>query len=97
VFNKSPITKHKSPITIHQSLTERITNHSFSTPMVMTPLSGVFLALACIAAIAGVGSVFELSSGEPELGIPLTRIILGFSLPVTIGAFVAAVRSAKAE
>ena len=65
--------------------------------MAMTPLSGLLLALACIAAIAGVGSVFELSSGQPDLGQTPTQIILGLSIPVTVIAFIAAVRSAKAE
>ena len=65
--------------------------------MVMTPLSGLFLAVACVAAIAGVGSVFELSSGEPELGQTLTQAILALSVPLTIGAFIAAIRSANSE
>ena len=65
--------------------------------MAMTPLSGLFLALACITAIAGVGSVFELSYGEPDLGTTLTTIILALSIPLTGICFFAAVRSAKEE
>jgi hypothetical protein len=65
--------------------------------MAMTPLSGLFLALSCIAAIAGVGSIFELSSGQPELGTTLTQVILGLSFPVAGLAFFAAVLSADSE
>ena len=46
----------------------------------MTPKSGVFLLGSCIAAIAGVGSVFELSSGTPDLGTLNTSIILALSI-----------------
>ena len=34
----------------------------------MTPKSGVLLAGSCVAAIAAVGSIFELSSGTPDWG-----------------------------
>lgn len=63
--------------------------------MGMTPKSGVWLAVACVAAIASVGSVFELSSGQPELGQPTTIAILALSLPATIASFFAAVSSAR--
>ncbi|MFZ4667037.1 MAG: hypothetical protein ACOYME_11480 [Prochlorotrichaceae cyanobacterium] len=65
--------------------------------MPMTPMSGLFLALTCIAAIAGVGSVFELSYGEPQLGTTLTSVILVLSIPITALCFLVAVRSAKEE
>lgn len=45
----------------------------------MTPKSGVLLLLSCIAAIAGVGCVFEISSGEPDLGNTTTGLILAAS------------------
>jgi len=63
----------------------------------MTPKSGLFLAVSCIAAIAAVGSVFELSSGMPQLGTPTTAVILALSIPVTIGSFLAAVQDARAN
>ena len=66
----------------------------------MTPItlkSGVFLALCCITAIAGVGSVFELSSGQPELGSMTTGIILAVSIPLTGLLFWAAVQDTKAN
>lgn len=63
--------------------------------MAMTPLSGLFLAISCVAAIAGVGSVFELSSGTPELGTNITQLILGLSIPTSALSFFAAVRSAR--
>jgi hypothetical protein len=61
----------------------------------MTPKSGVLLLLSCIAAIASVGSVFELSSGNPELGTMTTGIILGVSIPLTIASFIGAVADAR--
>lgn len=63
----------------------------------MTPKSGVFLGGSCVAAIAAVGSVFELSSGEPQLGALTTGIILAMSIPLVIIFFLAAVRDAKAN
>lgn len=63
----------------------------------MTPKSGVFLAGSCIAAIAAVGSVFELSSGQPQLGGVTTGLILALSAPLVIVFFLAAVRDAKAN
>ncbi|HEY9817161.1 MAG TPA: hypothetical protein V6D20_15375 [Candidatus Obscuribacterales bacterium] len=63
----------------------------------MTPKSGAFLAVSCVAAIAAVGSVFELSSGTPQLGAAPTSIILALSIPLTVIMFLAAVRDAKAN
>jgi hypothetical protein len=63
----------------------------------LTPKSGLFLAGACITAIAGVGSVFELSSGQPDLGVQVTTIILGLSIPLTGLFFIAAVKDARAN
>ncbi|MDJ0511505.1 MAG: hypothetical protein QNJ64_19985 [Crocosphaera sp.] len=63
----------------------------------MTPKSGVLLLGSCIAAIAGVGSVFELSSGNPELGTMTTGIILALSVPMTILFFILAVKDTRAN
>jgi hypothetical protein len=63
----------------------------------MTPKSGVFLMGSCVAAIAAVGSVFELSSGNPQLGTSVTGIILAASVPLTVLFFLAAVRDARAN
>lgn len=65
--------------------------------MGVTPKSGVLLAGSCVAAIAAVGSVFELSSGEPQWGNLTTGIILAISVPLVIICFLAAVRDAKAN
>ncbi len=65
--------------------------------MVTTPKSGLLLAIACIAAIATVGSVFELASGTPELGTTFTSAILALSIPVGGFSFYAAVTSANAD
>ncbi|OUC14364.1 MAG: hypothetical protein B0A82_12445 [Alkalinema sp. CACIAM 70d] len=63
----------------------------------MTPKSGLFLAISCIAAIAAVGCVFELSSGMPQWGqTPTTAILIG-SIPITVIAFLAAVKDARAN
>ena len=65
--------------------------------MVGTPLSNLLLAGCCIAAIAAVGSIFELSSGQPDLGVLPTSIILFISIPMTLALFYAAVRVARAN
>lgn len=62
-----------------------------------TPKSGLFLAGSCITAIAAVGSIFELSSGVPQLGTVATGIILALSIPLTGLLFYAAVRDARAN
>jgi hypothetical protein len=61
----------------------------------LTPKSGLFLAGSCVAAIAAVGSVFELSYGQPDLGVTATTIILILSIPLTVLFFFAAVRDAR--
>ncbi|EAZ88165.1 hypothetical protein [Crocosphaera chwakensis] len=63
----------------------------------MTPKSGVFLLGSCITAIAGVGSIFELSSGTPDLGNFKTGVILALSIPLTILFFVVAVQDTRAN
>ncbi|MEM9276406.1 MAG: hypothetical protein AAGA80_26155 [Cyanobacteria bacterium P01_F01_bin.143] len=63
----------------------------------ITPKSGVLLALCCITAIAAVGSIFELSSGDPELGSLTTQIILTTSIPLTGLLFWGAVQDTKAN
>ncbi|MDX2212572.1 MAG: hypothetical protein SFY66_04705 [Oculatellaceae cyanobacterium bins.114] len=63
--------------------------------MYVTPKSGVFLAASCVSAIAAVGSIFELSSGTPQLGAGVTGVILAIAVPLTGILFYAAVRSAK--
>jgi hypothetical protein len=60
-----------------------------------TPLTGICLLGASISAIAAVGSVFELSSGSPELGIAATGGILVASIPSTIFLFLTAVKNSR--
>ena len=63
----------------------------------MTPKSGVCLLLCCITAIAAVGSVFELSSGNPQLGTMVTGLILAASIPLTVILFLVAVKDTRAN
>jgi len=63
----------------------------------LTPKSGLFLGGCCVSAIAAVGSIFELSYGQPDLGVQATAIILGLSIPLTGLFFFAAVRDARAN
>ena len=63
--------------------------------MPMKPLAGLFLALACVLGIAATGSVFELAYGDPDLGVPTTRWILGLCLPGTVAALLVAIRINK--
>jgi hypothetical protein len=44
-----------------------------------------------------VGSVFELSSGNPELGSMVTGLILAASIPLTVILFWIAVQDTKAN
>lgn len=62
-----------------------------------TPKSGLFLLCSCVAAIAAVGSVFELSSGQPDWGTAPTSAVLAFSIPLVGIFFYAAVRDARAN
>ena len=63
--------------------------------MGMTPKSGMFLGISCVAAIAAVGSVFELSSGAPDLGTLVTGAILAVSIPASGLCFYAAVKNSE--
>jgi hypothetical protein len=63
----------------------------------VTPKSGLLLGLSSVAAIAAVGSIFELSSGTPQLGAMTTGVILALSIPLTVVAFYAAVQDARAN
>jgi len=63
----------------------------------VTPKSGVLLLGSCITAIAAVGSIFELSSGSPDLGDLTTSIILTVSLPLTVVLFWIAVLDTRAN
>jgi hypothetical protein len=63
----------------------------------MTPKSGLLLALACVCGIAAVGSIFELSSGNPELGVNQTLAVLVVSIPAGVAAFIGAVKDARAN
>ena len=63
----------------------------------MTPKSGAYLGVACLSAIAAVGSMFELSSGDPDWGTAPTAIIIALSIPAGIIAFRAAVKDARAN
>ena len=65
--------------------------------MILTPKSGLLLAVACVAAIAGVGSVFELAYGHPRYGVMVTSIILIASIPLTAATFWAAVLDARSN
>jgi len=65
--------------------------------MIESPKVGLLLLGSCVAAIAAVGSIFELSSGEPQLGSLVTGIILAASIPLTGFLFYAAVQDANAN
>ncbi|MEH2240029.1 hypothetical protein [Nostoc sp.] len=65
--------------------------------MYLTPKSGLFLGGSCVSAIAAVGSIFELSYGQPDFGVTVTAIILVLSIPLTGLFFFAAVKDARAN
>ncbi len=58
-----------------------------------TPITGACLLGASISAIAAVGSVFEIASGNPEWGMLVTGCILAASIPLTVILFVTAVKN----
>ena len=60
-----------------------------------TPKTGLCLLGSSVSAIAAVGSIFEISSGEPELGILITGSILAISIPLCAFLFMTAVKSAS--
>lgn len=62
-----------------------------------TPKSGLFLLGSCVAAIAAVGSVFELTSGQPDWGNGPTTAVLALSIPLVALFFYAAVKDARAN
>lgn len=61
----------------------------------MTPKSAILLLVSCVAAIAAVGCVFELSYGDPDFGFATTKLILAGSAPLTVISFVLAVMDAR--
>jgi hypothetical protein len=63
----------------------------------MTPKSSLFLGISCIAAIAAVGCVFEISSGSPDWGSAVTMGVLVASIPLSVWAFLVAVKDAKSN
>jgi hypothetical protein len=65
--------------------------------MPIDPKSYLYLGGACVAAIAAVGSVFELSSGDPQLGTLVTGTILTLSVPLSGFFFFAAIRNAQGD
>ena len=65
--------------------------------MLLTPKSGLLLLISCVAAIAAVGSVFELSYGDPRYGVMVTSAILSASVPLTGLALWLAIQDARAN
>lgn len=59
--------------------------------------SNLLLGASCIAAIAAVGSAFELASGQPDLGVGVTAGILVGAVPMTVWMFMSAVGAARAQ
>jgi hypothetical protein len=57
--------------------------------------SQLLLASSFVLAIAFVGCIFELTSGNPQWGETLTWGILLVSLPLTVVLFVKAVKMAR--
>lgn len=63
----------------------------------LTPKSGLLLVVSCVAAIAAVGSVFELAYGMPRFGNTTTGAILVACVPLTVLALWAAIVEARAN
>nr|WP_253276407.1 hypothetical protein [Synechococcus sp. PCC 6312] len=63
----------------------------------VNPKSYFYLGVACVAFIAVTGCIFELSSGDAQLGLIPTIIILSLSVPLGLGTFIAAVKAGRSE
>ncbi|MFS8854324.1 hypothetical protein NW851_08515 [Synechococcus sp. H55.7] len=57
----------------------------------------LLLAVSCLSAIAAVGSIFELASGEPDFGVGPTSIILVVAAPLAVWLFQSAVGAARSS
>jgi hypothetical protein len=53
--------------------------------------------LISLTLLSSSGSLFELSSGKPQLGVPITAAIAALGLPACLFLFYAAVLKAQAE
>ena len=63
----------------------------------MTPKSGALLGVACLTAIAAVGSMCDLASGDPVWCTAPTGVVLALSIPFCVLSFIAAVKDARAN
>ncbi len=63
----------------------------------INPKSYLYLGIASVAFIAVVGCIFELSSGEAQLGFVPTIVILSLSVPLGLGTFIAAVKAGRSD
>ncbi len=59
--------------------------------------SYLFLAGSCLAAISAMACTFELMSGQPDYGYPITVGILTSTVLLTIWCYIAAVSAARAK
>ncbi|KAJ8903932.1 hypothetical protein NDN08_000463 [Rhodosorus marinus] len=71
-------------------------NTGGSPPPVNLP-SSALLGLSSILAIATIGCIFELSSGHPQYGTPITVGILALSAPGFLFFYYAAIKKVKSE
>uniref|UniRef100_A0A7S0BKC5 Uncharacterized protein n=1 Tax=Rhodosorus marinus TaxID=101924 RepID=A0A7S0BKC5_9RHOD len=67
-----------------------------SPPPVNLP-SSALLGLASILAISTIGCIFEISSGQPQYGTPITVGILAFSAPGFLFSYYAAIKKGQYE
>jgi len=71
-------------------------NAGGSPPPVNLP-SSALLGLASILAIATIGCIFELSSGHPQYGTPITVGILALSAPGFLFFYYAAIKKVNSN
>lgn len=59
--------------------------------------SYLFLTGSCLAAISAMACTFELMSGQPDYGFPITIGVLTATVLLTVWCYIAAVSSARAK
>lgn len=59
--------------------------------------SYIYLAGSCLAAISAMACTFELVSGQPDYGFPITTGVLTATVLLTVWCYIAAVGAARAK
>eukprot|EP00808_Paulinella_micropora_P026077 g39239.t1 len=84
-------------LSMHRPRVHAPSFHSLGSTRAMGLKSYALLGVTSVASIAGVGSVFELTSGHPQWGTVPTALIMVASLPVGAYSFLSALKARDEE